>query len=329
LNLTRFRRRGPSPMTVLSAMLLYVLFSYILVQKTESYLFGILTVTIAYGLAVYLYYGLAALTYRGKGRLLWLSALAAATLGLFLTGFNQAWTFVNTWLMIVLAGYVTGRMVTAGLGNLKIYLAGLGIIVFFNLVLFVPLWPEMMETMTSATTEAVANFKSYMLAGGYDRSLADEYAFNLEKMLGMMTRLIPVSMIMGAVVQYSIGFMLFFMNVVEKGLFKNELPNFYRWKMPFAFMPVVIVTILMRLLGGDTLQLVADNALVMLAIYYCLTGLALSEYFLKKMKVSLTVRIVFYIFLILSNLYGFFIMALLGFIDSFKDWRKVTAAESG
>lgn len=327
--MTRFRRRGPSPGTVMPALLLYVLFGYVLVQKTDTYLFGILTATIAYGLAVYLYYGLAALTYRGKGRLLWLSALTAAALGLFLTGFNQAWTFINSWLMIILVGFITGRRVTAGMGNLKIYLTGLGIIVFFNLVLYVPQWPEMMKTMTGAAAEAAANIKSYMLSGGYDRSLADEYALNLEKMLGMMTRLIPVSMIMGTVVQYSIGFMLFFMRVVERGMLKNELPNFYRWKMPFAFMPVVIVTILVRLLGGEVLQLVADNALLMLAIYYCLTGLALSEYFMNKMKVSLTVRIVFYIFLILSNLYGFFIMALLGFIDSFKDWRKVTVAESG
>jgi hypothetical protein len=329
LTLSRLRRRGPTPLKVLPAMALYVLFGYVLVQRAGNFLLGTLAVAVAYGIAVYLYYGLATLTYRNHGRLVWLSAAATAVLGLFLAGFNQTWTFVNTWLMIVLAGFVTGRMMTAGLGNLKIYLTGLGIIFFFSLVLYVPHWPEMMKAMTTAAHESVANFKSYMITAGYSQSLADDYAVKLEKMLDMLTRLIPASMIMGTVVQYSIGFLLFFLRVVERGMLKNDLPDFLRWKMPFAFMPVVILTILVRLLGGGTLQLVADNVMLMLAIYYCLTGLSLSEYFIKKLQVSLTVRIVFYILLVFSNLYGFFMMALLGFIDSFKDWRKVTTAESG
>lgn len=312
---------------VVLVMFLYVLFGQILASRTNNLLIGVIAAAITYFLSVYLYYGVAVLSYRNKNRFLWLSGLVLAVIGLVVNNFDSAWNFLITWVMILLAGSVTGYMTYAGYRSLKIYLTGLAIILFFTLVLYLPYWPGMMKMMADTTVKMVADFRTTLLAGGFERSLVEDSAFNMQKMLDILTRLIPASMIMGVIVQYSIGFLMFFARIKEINTDRDKPVPFYFWKMPFGFMPVVIVAILLRLMGGDTLKLIADNILLILAVYYCLTGLALGEYYINKFKVSLTVRILYYILLILSNLYGFLMMVLLGFIDSFKDWRKAPAGK--
>lgn len=310
---------------VLPAMFLYVLFGQILASRTDNLLIGVVAAAVTYFISVYLYYGVAALSYRNKNRLLWLSGLVLAVIGLVANNFESAWSFLITWVMILLAGSVTGYMAHEGYRPLKIYLTGLAIILLFTLVLYLPYWPGMMKMMADTTVKMVADFRKTLLAGGFERSLVEDSAFNMQKMLDILTRLIPASMIMGVIVQYSIGFLMFFARITELDTDRDKPVPFYFWKMPFGFIPVVIVAILLRLTGGDTLKLAADNILLILAVYYCLTGLALGEYFINRFKISMTVRILYYILLILSNLYGFLMMALLGFIDSFKDWRKAPA----
>ena len=69
-------------------------------------------------------------------------------------------------------------------------------------------------------------------------------------------------------------------------------------------------------------MLVADNLLLILAVFYSVTGIALMEFFMKKFYVSMLGRILIYILLFLSHVIGFALLAFLGFVDSFYDWRR-------
>jgi len=324
LNLSLFNRRGPATGLVLAGMLFYHLIGFVLVRLSNSFPLVLLATTIAYVLAVFLYYGLACLAYRGQNKTLWLGGAAALAVSLTLTGFGDGIMITGTWAMLVITAAAAGYTARSGYSGLKIYLTGLAVIIFFNLVLYMPQWPEMIKIMTAEMSKPIAEFKAYMISGGYDPSLADDYAFQLKRMFELMIRLIPAAMIMGTVTQFSIGLVAFFSRGVDSYMTDRLLPAFHFWKMPFGFIAPVIVSILMRVLGGDILQLVADNVLLMLAVYYCLTGLALGEYVVKRIRMSTFMRVLYYISLLLSSVYGFIIFALLGFIDSFKDWRKVS-----
>jgi uncharacterized protein YybS (DUF2232 family) len=85
----------------------------------------------------------------------------------------------------------------------------------------------------------------------------------------------------------------------------------------------------LRLLGGESAKLVADNCILLLSITYAVGGLALMEFYMKRLGLSLLFRILFYIFLTLTWLIGFLVSAVLGFIDSFADWRRFAPAGEG
>ena len=93
---------------------------------------------------------------------------------------------------------------------------------------------------------------------------------------------------------------------------------------PFALTTVVIAAALGRILGGPTLQLIADNMFMALAICYCVGGLSVLAYAANRLKLPIVVRILFYIAMLLTGLIGFSLVVLLGFFDSFADWRKLS-----
>jgi uncharacterized protein YybS (DUF2232 family) len=83
------------------------------------------------------------------------------------------------------------------------------------------------------------------------------------------------------------------------------------------------------LVGGETIQLVADNVLAILAVYYSIAGLTLIEYYMNKLSLPPLLRISFYLMLFVTQFFSFLAAAalfvtliLLGFVDSFADWRS-------
>ncbi|MBU0984329.1 MAG: DUF2232 domain-containing protein, partial [candidate division Zixibacteria bacterium] len=137
-------------------------------------------------------------------------------------------------------------------------------------------------------------------------------------------RLVPMAEVMNPVLQFTIGFMWFLAGSSSSLTVCGSLRPFSRWKMPFAFIPVVIVVAVVRLTTLDPWALAADNVLATLSVFYCATGLSLVDHVLSRMKVGLGVKIAFYVLLTISGVLGYLMTALLGFIDSFADWRKVS-----
>ena len=129
--------------------------------------------------------------------------------------------------------------------------------------------------------------------------------------------------------QFSLGFLIFSYLMGRRYSRKRLWIPFSNWRVPFAFTPLLAVVIIARLVGNEALQLVADNVLVILAVYYSIAGLALIEYYMSKLSLPPLLRISFYLMLFVTQFWSFMAAAvlfvtliLLGFVDGFADWRK-------
>ncbi len=283
----------------------------------------LLLATLTYFAAMYVFYGVTVLAYKRRTLLLWTGVGAAFLLGYTFAGLNNLWSLLTAWSMFFAAGVIAGRLNIAGWGQERIYVLGSLAVAVLITAQFLPLWPELMKLGKSAADTFLANSEQSLIAMGYNPEAARESVAFVTKMFEVVTRLIPASTVMSALLQFSIAYMVFLYRLDRQDTGPRRLAPFHLWKMPFGIIPVVMVVVLLRIFGGETATLMADNVLAVLSIYYCVTGLALAEYFLSKLHLSRIFKAVFYFMLFLTGLAGFFIAALLGFIDSFADWRKV------
>jgi hypothetical protein len=159
---------------------------------------------------------------------------------------------------------------------------------------------------------------------GYHPDAVESYTAMLLGVSKAVARLVPAMTLMDLVVQFSIGFLWFLWRGLAAERSATLLRPMAQWKVPFALTPLVVAATLGRLLGNDTVILVADNVIMALSLFYCLGGLALITHVLNRLKMPLIVRILFYVMLTLTGLLGYLFTVLLGFLDSFADWRKIS-----
>ena len=283
---------------------------------------SMLMATGSYLLAIYLFFGIAWLAFRRRTLLLWGTAAFAVILGYLLAGTTNGWQLVTNWSLLLFAGVITGRLNIKGGSQVRIYVLGAAAVVVFGLLQMYPYWSDLIRLASENSQLMVNDVRDNLITMGYGaEAVADEVAF-LQRMLDLVIHLIPASMILGLVVQFSIGFLLFLHRVDRLRLYGRRLLPYTEWKMPFAVTPALILAILARVLGGDQVQMVADNCLAVLSVYYCLTGLSVCEYYLRKLQLTRLMKFLFYVVLFFTQVIGYFVLVLVGFIDSFADWRK-------
>ncbi len=313
-------RSSPVAWWVLVGLVVYPVLALGGVGSSESLPTGFFLAAVAYLLALYLYYGVSALVYRGRTWSVVIAAVVSIVVAMAVTG--RVGGTLGTPALIVVGGGLTGYLTRRGKDPLTVYLVGIGALIAVSVMMYLSVWPELMQVVERQFSQVIGESESFMRVNGMVESQIDEVMLALERAGRASVRTIPASMIMGAVIQYSIGFLLFFVRGVDNASSVQAVKDFTRWKVPFWTALVLIVAIPMRLFGPETATLIADNVILILALYYCLGGLALVEFGLKRFGVSLPVRILFYVFLVLSGLIGLFMAALAGFVDSFADWRR-------
>ena len=73
----------------------------------------------------------------------------------------------------------------------------------------------------------------------------------------------------------------------------------------------------------------AYNAILIMCIFYAVSGFALIEYVLRKLRLPIGIKIVFYLGLAFSGYFGVIIPAIAGLADSHFDFRKIRARTVG
>lgn len=308
-------------------LIVAVMFTYAiligLISNPASLAASLIVSTIAYFMGIYLYYGVARLAFSGRDILLWTGGTLAFVTSYSVSGLTSLWSLVTAWSMILIAGTAVGRLSFSGRRQLHIYTIGLLIVAAFAIAQFWPLWNEMMSTASTLIEQLVQDAREKLMAREYGVDAVSKSLDSSERMLNVMVRLIPIFTILGSVLPFTVAYLIFSYRLKKMDSVPNAVAPFVLWKMPFAVMPILIVTILMRLFGSEVMKLTADNMLAFLALFYSVTGLALIEYYLRKLNFSTFLKVMFYIVFFLSQLIGLFLAAFLGFVDSFLDWRKV------
>lgn len=282
------------------------------------------TLVVSYVAAIYLYEATARLGLESRIGLLIGAGVAALVIGIAVCPHDYKTMMLSEMILIPATGLVVGWRLRAGDRALRVYIFGTIIVVIGGIAMFAPYWGISMTAFQSIGLESVDGSSSSLTAFGYQPDAVTAYTSQMERVVRAVTRLIPAATVMNVVTQFSVGFIWLLWRGVSSAQSTASLAPFARWKVPFALTPVLIVAALGRLIGGDMIALVADNVLLGLSIFYCVGGLALIEHALRRFKLPMGVRILFYIVLIITGLVGYVATVLLGFIDSFADWRRVS-----
>ncbi len=143
--------------------------------------------------------------------------------------------------------------------------------------------------------------------------------------LSILKRLLPAVLALSFIFQLFLGWLavLIYMREIEE--FMPPLQQFYFWKMPEYVIFGTGVFFMARLLGPELVKITADNLIFFIGFFYAVCGFSLFEFYLKKLRLSLFLRILFYIGILLLHIPGLILAALVGLFDSYFDFRKVRA----
>lgn len=298
-------------------MLLYAAFGLTPKSAELPFVYALLLSTILYLAPFIIFYGIILMSFNRRTWLLWGSLLAAVVAGYLSGGMANIWATLTVWSMFLFGGVIAGRMNLGRFDQSRIYLISAIAVALFFTAWQLPHWPEMMKLW-----KQWYQLISQGSAGLLKLIGATQESLNRSQMeYDQVVRLIPAITILSVLVQFSVAYMMFLIHISRLQMGPFRLEPFRNWKMPFTVAPLVLVVMLGHFFGTETVTLVADNILMILSVYYCLTGLSLVEYLFDRYKMSWLVRTVFYIALILSFAVGYIATVVIGFIDSFADWR--------
>jgi len=274
-----------------------------------------------YVLAVYLCYGLAGLVYRGRTRAAVGLISTAIVLGLVAGGFEHIRETVFDLLGISLAGGSVGWLMARNSRPLTAYLTGAAVLTACVAVVYYPVWPILSEGILESMENMIENARPLWSGAGMSTIQVEDMISGTRKFARLAAQIVPAATIMAAVTQFSIAYLLFFVREDVDPQQRQRVLVFTHWKIPYPVVVPLIISAGLRVLGGEASRVVADNIILVLSIYYCLAGLSLIEYGLRRFQIPPGIRIGLYVLLIISGFFGYGLTVLLGLIDSFTAWR--------
>jgi len=315
-------------------MLLYALLVYGSMRPDVGTWVAVLTAPVVYLLVMYLYYGIARLALLRRQAWLWTPAVIGIAISFLLVGSSRLWLILTGWAIVLFASLLTGRLTDRGVRPRTVYTVALGVLLACGIAQYMPMWLElkkmMPELINNVMTDMRNSFESFGASAEQTRLMTEMF----HRLATVFYRLMPAESLLGLAAQFSVGYLLFARWVDRTHAARPQLEPFIYWKMPYGYTAVVIVLAIMRLVGGETGAFAADNGLAIIAVFYTVTGLALIEYYLRKIQFSRLMKVLFYVFLFLLPLVNLTmglvigaVIFLLGFADSFADWRRVHLRE--
>lgn len=221
----------------------------------------------------------------------------------------------------VIPGIILAGLVSNGGSPTKSFSwASLALIVLTSLLVIV-WYKDAVMFLTELQNMTLAMAKNSMAEG----PLLDRARDQFTSLFTYMKAIIPVSMVLMGFVYLLVGWLGLMVWFEYNKRFMPSFGKFIYWKMPAFYVYLFGVCLLIRLFSSGMILEIADNAIIFFILLYSIFGLALIEYFLKKLKLSLFLKVIFYIGIMLSFVPGLILAALAGFFDSYFDFRKVRA----
>ncbi|MCJ7507854.1 MAG: YybS family protein [candidate division Zixibacteria bacterium] len=102
-----------------------------------------------------------------------------------------------------------------------------------------------------------------------------------------------------------------------------KLTPFGLWHSQEGFAWVALLSLVLFLVGGKLFEIVSKNIALVFGFWYTVVGVSISEWFFRKSKVNAWIKILFYVFVLVTQILSFVLLSLLGFFDSWLDFRKL------
>jgi hypothetical protein len=316
---------GTSGWLAAATLVVYPLLKYGVAFRVPLSVLTLLAVVAAYVLVIYLIRSISGAVYYGGLWPILAAGAVALVAGWMVCHPSQRFMMVCEMVMITGTGAVVGTRVRAGDSGSRVYLYGTLVVIAGGIAMYAAQWGQLMAIFASAGKEAVDSVTQNLTAFGYHPEAAKAYAGQMNSIVEVMARLVPSATIINMVAQFSIGFVWFLSRGVSAERSAVLLAPLTRWRVPFGLIALVIAAALGRLLGGELVVLIADNLFLGLSVCYCVGGLALAAHVLIRLNLPLVVRVLFYIAMLLTGVIGYMLIVLLGFVDSFADWRKLSS----
>ncbi|SYZ74590.1 membrane hypothetical protein [Candidatus Zixiibacteriota bacterium] len=239
--------------------------------------------------------------------------------------FGPSPMLLGLWALVIIPGTIFGKLVLYGISPGRTFVAAMIISGIISLFIFASERKLLMDSMDEMQKWVQATLMSD--SGSVDEK-ADmtSWATNL---ISIIKRLMPALMALSAAAQLFVAAVAVIFLLRGIGQFAPSFGNFLFWKMSFNFIYPAGLFIVMRLAGNDLMKIVADNFLVFMGVIYAVFGFSVIEYFLRRIKASLFLKIIFYAGFVFLQLPGLVFAAALGVFDSYFDFRRVKAKMIG
>jgi hypothetical protein len=261
--------------------------------------------------------------YRGRRILLTLGAIGSMLVTSQIFGYDFLW--IGVWGMIIVSGAAFGEMIASGFLPWRAFVISAAIISVFVLFLY---WGE--RGQIAASLDGFESWiKAALIQEGAVSGSANQTVEWVTRSIGAVKRLMPSLLALSATAQLFAAAAALFLYIKESGEYIRTFGSFIYWKMPFAVVYPTGLFVLLRLVGTAEMEIVADNVLLFIGIFYSIFGFSAIEYFLRRLRLTLFLRALFYIGLLFMQLPGLIIAAGIGFFDSRYDFRKIKARAIG
>ena len=272
--------------------------------------------TVNFVVVVFLFFSISTIIHYRKNLPLMLAVVPAIIMSLLLTKSDMVWVAIAGWSAVLAPSVLCGRLALYNHSIPRIFLTSVVALVLFGSLQMIPMWQAL--TSSEEIAQLILETEPALSASGYSAENAEQ----IKKFLSFFLRVLPALTVMSIIMQFALGFWLFARWQFIRGNKNLKLPHFSSWRIPFTFTPLILSGVLLRLFGNDSMTITADNLLLILTLLYSLTGLSMLDFLMKKGRLSIYLKLIVYLMIFLFHIYGMAFLALLGFVDSFFDWRQ-------
>nr|MBN2276925.1 DUF2232 domain-containing protein [candidate division Zixibacteria bacterium] len=248
-----------------------------------------------------------------------IGALGSLAVGYQVLGFSSF--MMIAWAVVVIPGVLLGGLIASGRSTARAFAYAIGGAAILAVAMYF-MQRSMIDMAINELRELTVMFVGDLgLSQVAETNLTD----NVVKIVQLVGRLMPSLMALSAIAQLFLGWLLLVVVMHGLGEFFPTMGNFIYWKMPYFYMYGIGLFLVFRLVGPETARMVSDNGLVFLGFFYAVFGFSVIDYYLKRIRLSLFLRILFYIGFAFLQLPGLLLAALIGLLDSHFDFRRVRA----
>ncbi len=153
--------------------------------------------------------------------------------------------------MMLVGGLAIGRMSRARFRPGVVFIIGLLVTVVFCIIQYAPYWGKLMDLASGHVSQMIDTATQSLKAAGDSPELVHEKVATARRLIDILIRLLPAGTMLSTITQYSVAYLVFVRWASRHGLSLAGFRPFFEWKIPFAFIPAVMIVIVISLLGND------------------------------------------------------------------------------